>query len=122
ALLYGGRLIVVREETVRSAEDFYRLICEGKVTILSQTPGAFRQLMTAQSLSGLRHELRHVILGGEALEVATLKPWYEGNSGHRTQLTNMYGITETTVHVTSLGLEEGDVERGGGSPIGRRLP
>ena len=23
------------------------------------------------------HQLRHVIFGGEALDVATLKPWYE---------------------------------------------
>src|SRR5205807_9604330 len=35
---------------------------------------------------------------------------------------NMYGITETTVHVTYRRLEQVDTERRGGSPIGRRIP
>jgi acyl-coenzyme A synthetase/AMP-(fatty) acid ligase/acyl carrier protein len=63
-----------------------------------------------------------VIFGGEALEVATLRPWYQQNEGARTQLVNMYGITETTVHVTYRPLERGDTEKRGGSPIGCRIP
>src|ERR1022692_2237867 len=100
ALLYGGRLVVVPKDTARSASDFYKLICREKVTVLNQTPSAFRQLIAAQGTSTDSHRLRYVIFGGEALEVATLKPWYEQNRGMQTQLINMYGITETTVHVT----------------------
>lgn len=98
ALVYDGRLIVVSKETARSPEDFYRLVCRSKVTILNQTPSAFRQLLAAQAECADVHQLRQVIFGGEALEVATLKPWYEQNESHRTGLVNMYGITETTVH------------------------
>ncbi|MBV6325827.1 AMP-binding protein, partial [Duganella sp. HSC-15S17] len=39
-----------------------------------------------------------------------------------TQLINMYGITETTVHVTYRPLEPADAARHGASPIGRRIP
>ncbi|WP_259740775.1 non-ribosomal peptide synthetase, partial [Pseudomonas poae] len=66
--------------------------------------------------------LRQVIFGGEALEPGILKPWYArmGNAG--TQLVNMYGITETTVHVTYHPLTAADAQRVGTSPIGGRIP
>ncbi|WP_050808442.1 non-ribosomal peptide synthetase [Collimonas fungivorans] len=122
ALLHGGRLVVVPLETARSAEDFYRLLCREKVTILNQTPSAFRQLIAAQGGSTKTHQLRHVIFGGEALEPATLVPWYAQNQGCATRLINMYGITETTVHVTYQPIEAADTARGGVSPIGVRIP
>ena len=122
ALLYGGRLVVVAKEITRSPEDFYRLLCREEVTVLNQTPSAFRQVMAAQRISVHSHHLRHVIFGGEALEPAILQPWYEQNENSRTQLINMYGITETTVHVTYRPLEQADSKRQGGSPIGCRVP
>src|SRR5262249_34898530 len=67
ALFYGGRLIITPNSTARSPEEFYQLMCKEKVTILNQTPSAFRQLVIAQSESKRSHKLRHVIFGGEAL-------------------------------------------------------
>src|SRR3984885_14262567 len=122
ALLYGGRLIVVSKSVVHSPGDFYKLLCQTGVTILNQTPSAFRQLVTAQEASRELHQLRHVIFGGEALEVATLKPWYEQNKEQWTGLFNMYGITETTVHVTYRPLPRTQAEGGEGNLIGRRIP
>ncbi|HEY2913495.1 MAG TPA: amino acid adenylation domain-containing protein, partial [Candidatus Angelobacter sp.] len=122
ALVYGGRLVVVPRKTAQSPHDFYKLLCDANVTVLNQTPSAFRQLIAAQAQSKKSHELRYVIFGGEALEVSTLKPWYEQNPHHPAQLVNMYGITETTVHVTYRPLAPVDTERRGGSPIGCRIP
>ncbi|HEX8431133.1 MAG TPA: amino acid adenylation domain-containing protein, partial [Longimicrobium sp.] len=122
ALLYGGRLVVVPRETARSPEAFYALLCREGVTVLNQTPTAFRQLMAAQAAHGGEHRLREVIFGGEALDVAALKPWFERNGEGSTRLVNMYGITETTVHVTYRPITRADVERGGASPIGVRIP
>ena len=122
ALGYGGRLVVVPQRTARSAEEFYELMCREGVTVLNQTPGAFVQLVKAQGASGRAHRLRHVIFGGEALDVGTLQPWYERAMNQATQLVNMYGITETTVHVTYRALEEADSRRPGRSPIGWRIP
>ena len=100
ALIHGGRLVVVPGPITRSPEHFHELLCRSGVTILNQTPSAFRHLMTAQRGSGLPHRLRHVIFGGEALEVGMLRPWYQDARNRDAQLVNMYGITETTVHVT----------------------
>jgi amino acid adenylation domain-containing protein len=122
ALLYGGRLVVVPRETARSPEEFYALLCREGVTVLNQTPSAFRQLIAAQQAVGGEHALRCVVFGGEALEPATLKPWFERNDERRTRLVNMYGITETTVHVTYRPIERADTERAGPSPIGVRIP
>jgi len=98
------------------------LLCREKVTVLNQTPSAFRQLISAQGKSKESHRLRYVVFGGEALETSMLKPWYEQNQAQNTQLINMYGITETTVHVTFRPLTPADTEKRGGSPVGCRIP
>jgi amino acid adenylation domain-containing protein len=121
ALLHGGRLVIVPQEITRSPDEFYKLVCSSGTTILNQTPSAFRQFIAAQRAGGEEHRLRQVIFGGEALEVATLEPWFEHHDDHRPRLVNMYGITETTVHVTYRPIDRADTGRGG-SPIGRGIP
>ncbi|KPA93992.1 amino acid adenylation enzyme/thioester reductase family protein, partial [Pseudomonas asplenii] len=122
ALLHGGRLLIVPQLVSRSPQDCYALLCTTGVTVLNQTPSAFRQFLNAQGESELRHSLRQVIFGGEALETGMLKPWYARVANAGTQLVNMYGITETTVHVTYCPLVAADAQRAGVSPIGVRIP
>ncbi|MCW5315483.1 amino acid adenylation domain-containing protein [Nostoc sp. KVJ3] len=185
ALLYGGRLVVVPYLVTRSPESFYNLLCQEKVTVLNQTPSAFRQLIQAEQSKrqgsreqgaggmgilpqenenhlaeagdcepcfALLHQsrasgsfppvpcplfplspegapsppasslnLRLVIFGGEALELKSLQPWFERYGDQLTQLVNMYGITETTVHVTYRPLHKEDLH-GTASVIGRPIP
>jgi amino acid adenylation domain-containing protein/thioester reductase-like protein len=122
ALLYGGKLVVVPYLTARSPNEFYRLLCKQKVTVLNQTPSAFAQLIDEQARSESRHSLRVVIFGGEALEFRMLRTWVKSNGAEHPQLVNMYGITETTVHVTYRLLTAYDIESGRGSVIGRPIP
>ncbi len=125
ALLYGGRLVVVPWLTTRSPDDFFQLLCEERVTVLNQTPSAFRQLIKAElpartAHPGLPpHRLRYIIFGGESLEMKSLKPWYDRHGDTAPVLVNMYGITETTVHVTYRPLSSADLDRGPviGTPI-----
>ncbi|MBY8973942.1 amino acid adenylation domain-containing protein [Pseudomonas sp. P867] len=122
ALMHGGQLLIVPQLVSRSPDECYTLLCEAEVSILNQTPSAFRQLIAAQGHSTQAHSLRQVIFGGEALEPAMLKPWYARAVNAGTQLVNMYGITETTVHVTYRALEAVDAQLVGVSPIGVRIP
>ena len=122
ALFHGGRLVVVPRDITRSPAGLYALVCDEGVTVLNQTPSAFYQFIGAQPLVGREHRLRHVVFGGEALDVTKLGPWFEQNGETCPRLVNMYGITETTVHVTYRPLEWSDVNRTGPSPIGRRIP
>jgi amino acid adenylation domain-containing protein len=122
ALIHGARLVIVPHGTTRSPKEFYELICDAGVTVLNQTPSAFRQLMAAQAQCDRRHKLRCVVFGGEALDASMLTGWYEQERNRRTQLINMYGITETTVHVTYRPVQARDTQRVGFSPIGVRIP
>ncbi|MBN3924782.1 non-ribosomal peptide synthetase, partial [Nostoc sp. NMS4] len=122
ALLYGGRLVVVPYLVTRSPESFLELLCQEKVTILNQTPSAFRQLIQAEQSIATTSDLnlRLVIFGGEALELKSLQPWFERHGDQLPQLVNMYGITETTVHVTYRPLSKADLN-GTASVIGRPI-
>ncbi|MDC8016187.1 non-ribosomal peptide synthetase [Tahibacter soli] len=121
ALFHGGRLVIVPGDVARSAPDFYTLLCRERVTVLNQTPSAFRQLIAAQAAQPAEHTLRCVVFGGEALELHTLAPWFARNDAQRTQLVNMYGITEITVHATFRAIGPADVQAGLGSVIGAPL-
>ncbi|HEX8244596.1 MAG TPA: amino acid adenylation domain-containing protein, partial [Longimicrobium sp.] len=122
ALLYGGRLVVVPFEVSRDPEAFHALVQHEGVTVLNQTPSAFRQFMRVDAERGGELALRNVIFGGEALEPASLREWVERRGAGTPRLVNMYGITETTVHVTYRPLGREDVFGGAGSPIGRAIP
>ena len=122
ALLYGGRLVVVPYWVSRSADLFLELCDREAVTVLNQTPSAFRQFMPVALERGVLRTLRLVIFGGEALDVPGLLPWFEACGDERPELVNMYGITETTVHVTFRRLRKEDAQPGRSSVVGRPLP
>ncbi|WP_212739132.1 non-ribosomal peptide synthetase, partial [Pseudomonas viridiflava] len=122
ALVHGGQLLIIPQLVSRSPQECYALLCDAGVTVLNQTPSAFRQLIAAQGESQQSHSLRQVIFGGEALDTAMLQPWYARPANAGTQLVNMYGITETTVHVTYYPLQAADAQYAGLSPIGVRIP
>ncbi|MDJ0732653.1 MAG: amino acid adenylation domain-containing protein [Nostocaceae cyanobacterium] len=151
ALLYGGKVVVVPYLESRSPEAFWTLLQNEGVTILNQTPSAFRQLIRVEGGIGNGEQeignsqsppsspsplsppsppsspssqlrLRAVIFGGEALELQSLRPWIEKYGDKSPRLINMYGITETTVHVTYRPIELKDIEENSGSVIGVPIP
>jgi amino acid adenylation domain-containing protein len=123
ALLFGGRVVVVPQLTARSPREFHQLLCREGVTVLNQTPSAFAQLIEVQEqYANLRHAVRVVVFGGEALELRSLRPWVRRNGAERPRLINMYGITETTVHVTFRRLSKEEIESERGSNIGCPIP
>jgi amino acid adenylation domain-containing protein len=122
ALLHGARLVVVPHHVARSPEDFQRLLQTEGVTVLSQTPSAFAQLTEVDGGRPVDDlaSLRWVVFGGEALDPAILRGWFDRHPAGTPRLVNMYGITETTVHVTHHELSSSEPE--GRSVIGRPLP
>ncbi|MCF6437763.1 non-ribosomal peptide synthetase [Pseudoalteromonas sp. MMG022] len=117
ALYYGGRLVIVPSDVARSTEDFYHFVAEQKVTVLNQTPSAFKAFINVDSRNNTPLSLRYVIFGGEALNLASLVPWTERHSDQSPELINMYGITETTVHVTYRKIFCSDIEQANASSV-----
>lgn len=128
-------MLIVPAMVARSPSDFGQLLASEGVTQLSQTPSAFLRLMEGvtvaaaadtaadtdtdtaaatdpAALAPWAQRLRHVVFGGEALDPATLKPWFRHRLNPAARLINMYGITETTVHVTWREVCAADVEAG----------
>ncbi len=99
ALATGGRLVIVPYLVSRSAAEFRELLAAEQITVLSQTPAAFYQLMDTWG-DGTGLAVRYVIFGGEALDCARTARWARAVPDAPV-LVNMYGITETTVHVTA---------------------
>ncbi|MFI8265851.1 amino acid adenylation domain-containing protein [Streptomyces sp. NPDC085665] len=124
ALVHGGELLVPDYGLTRSPVDFHRLVRERAVTVLNQTPSAFYQFIEAdRHAGGPLPALRRVIFGGEALDLGRLRGWIERHGTASPELVNMYGITETTVHVTHRVLTDEDFAFGDdASPIGGPVP
>jgi amino acid adenylation domain-containing protein len=122
-LLHGGRLVVVPFSVTRSPLDFYDLLVKEQVTVLNQTPSAFYQLIAVDEVKrSADFALRIIIFGGEALNFKMLRPWFAAHDDQKPQLVNMYGITETTVHVTYRIVTAADAADGAHSLIGVPIP
>lgn len=120
---WGAELLLVPIEMTRDTVQFYKKICEEKVTVLNQTPSAFynfsRQAIKLKN--EINNNLKYIVLSGEATDVELLKDWY--NHFNDTKIVNCYGITETTVFVTFKLLEKDDIYTldNSKSPIGLAL-
>ncbi|HAV90470.1 MAG TPA: non-ribosomal peptide synthetase, partial [Eubacterium sp.] len=117
ATLYGGKLVVVSEDEATDTGKFLKILKEQKVTVLNQVPTAFYNLDYEDKGEDLC--VRYLIFGGEALDPSKLRGWKKKHP--ETKIINMYGITETTVHVTYREIGEEEIERGI-SDIGRAIP
>lgn len=120
-LLTGARLVVVPYRATRDPEEFRDILRREHVTVLNQTPSAFRQLDEADARCDDRLSIRLVILGGEPLDTHRLAGWLNRYPQRACRLVNMFGITETTVHVTARTISRADV-LGASRSVGRAIP
>lgn len=118
ALLHGGTLVIVPAEVVGNPGRLLALLAAEHVTVLNHTPSAFRLLAAAGCGPADGDSLRLIIFGGERLDVAILRDWIAAHGDEQPRLVNMYGITETTVHVTYRRIRGADLARPDRSPIG----
>ncbi|MFI2010030.1 amino acid adenylation domain-containing protein [Streptomyces jumonjinensis] len=120
-LATGGRLVVVPHEAARAPQEFRSLLHREGVTVLSQTPSAFTQLLSTEGPDAAQLAVRLLILGGEPLDARILLTWFDAHPERECRAVNLYGITETTVHCTWHTLARRDALAGTRS-VGRPLP
>jgi acyl-coenzyme A synthetase/AMP-(fatty) acid ligase len=102
ALSKGGSVVIAPTQTRYKAPEIQDLIIRFGISVLSQTPTAFRrnayQLIKSADRNALK--LRYIVFGGERLIPSDLVSWIQFRPTQFTKLLNMYGTTETTIHST----------------------
>ncbi|XP_055307168.1 dimodular nonribosomal peptide synthase-like, partial [Sitodiplosis mosellana] len=120
ALSCGNQLSIVPFNVTRSSDEFHDWICTNGITVLNQTPSAFKTLMCAKNVSSRSYRLRYVIFAGEALDPLIVRDWYDKNAENQTVIINMYGPTETVIFATSW-ISDVTNSKSSLMPIGRPL-
>ncbi|ENO99092.1 syringomycin synthetase [Thauera phenylacetica B4P] len=96
-LTAGVRLVVANPGDHRDPERITELIRTHQITTLNFVPAMLQAFLAHEGIEG-ETRLRYVICGGEAMPAAT-----QGEALRRLEgvsLQNLYGPTETTIHVT----------------------
>lgn len=120
ALLFGGSLVMIPKSVAMDAKVFLEVLLKNKVTVLNQTPSAFYNLLKIKPWEiSSQLAVNYVIFGGESLYPKKLEDWFKFYPS--VKMVNMYGITETTVHVTYKEITEADI-KSGLSNIGTPIP
>ncbi|WP_238421310.1 amino acid adenylation domain-containing protein [Gordonia sp. 'Campus'] len=119
-LLTGGRAVIVDRMVARAPAEFLQLLADEQITVASLTPSAFSIVADVRRRTATPLSLRYIVFGGEELRFDEVHNWYE-SFGDEIALVNMYGITETTVHVTYRPLDPELVRGESASLIGRPL-
>ena len=121
--LLSGARVALREAMVWTPGEFQRKLAELGLTVINLPPAYWRQLAEgwANFVEPISvHQLRLVIIGGDAMTAQTLQLWRQ-TPLNSVRLLNAYGPTETVVTATSFeipacGRGQAPLER---IPIGR---
>ena len=124
SLLHGAKLVIVPEEARTDPQALYNLLKQHEVTVFSQTPSAFRQLLLDECFARSNDELslRLIVFSGEAVVTADLQSWYRRHGDSGPQLINTYAITETGGQVALRAYAGNSVDADKSRNIGLPLP
>ncbi|WP_460428916.1 amino acid adenylation domain-containing protein, partial [Azotobacter armeniacus] len=96
-LTVGVRLVVAQPGDQRDPERIVALIRRHQITTLNFVPSMLQAFLAHEGIES-QTRLKHVICGGEAMPAATQHEALTRLAG--VSLQNLYGPTETTIHVT----------------------
>jgi|GEM_PF-6389118 len=120
ALFNGATLVIANEGIKNSIQDYLDFLCQNDITIINLTPSVYYYLITELERDNKNLKLRLIILGGDIFHAIKAKNWFKLPISNQADVYNMYGITEGTIHVTSIKLTQ-DMTRSPLSFIGTEL-
>jgi len=119
-LCAGGTLCVPPpRETLAPPQDLAAWIDQQRINLVHCVPSFFKLINTPDLRATQFEHLRYVLLSGERILPAGLKPWYD-TFGDKVQLFNLYGATETTLIKTYYPIQPADAGRSA-IPIGKPI-
>jgi amino acid adenylation domain-containing protein len=99
-LLAGAKTVMIPRPV--STRQYLEIVKRERVTVVNQTPSSLYAMVDEDraALFGPGASVRYIVTGGEALDCARAQRWLVSEPASTGAIVNMYGITETTVHVT----------------------
>jgi amino acid adenylation domain-containing protein len=121
ALLSGSALVLREDAWLDGAQAFWGA-CEAHRVSFVNVPTRFWQVITHEATTRVARCVRLLIVGGEAIDSATLAEWFESEDEDHPAagplLFNAYGPTETTINATLQPLDASPSEwRSIGQPL-----
>jgi len=113
ALLVGGRVVIVEQETILDAKRFIDRLTEARVNIVQVVP-SYLEVVVAYLAQHPRwlEDLVYVVATGEALKKELVERWFAVQPGIK--LVNAYGLTETSDDTNHEIMDR--------APLGARVP
>jgi len=122
ALRHGGRLVIVPPEMRTDPARLFDLVRAENVTIVSQTPSAFRQNFFADAFEALvATAIRCIVLSGEAIDTGALQRWFARHGDDGPRIVNTYAITEAAGQLTFAEYQCADCGTRATTIVGRPL-
>lgn len=120
SLCSGGTLTIPSHQTLLSPDATVDFLARNGVTVLNAVPSVFGQLVAAlEDRDATLPLIRHVLFAGEAMKVDTVMAWRR--LGSQAAITNLYGLTEATIHTTFRRISHDEPLEQKRTPIGRPL-
>jgi amino acid adenylation domain-containing protein len=119
SLIAGGQLVLAPNGYYDAAE-LLRIIERRKVTVINSAPSLFYTIVDAAKIDGYTSlsSLQYLLLGGDLLVLAKLRPWLKSTHCHCT-VANIYGPTECTDISVWYTIEKNSIDLLETVPIGK---
>ncbi|MBC8757067.1 amino acid adenylation domain-containing protein [Kordia sp. YSTF-M3] len=121
SLISGSCLCIPSVKTKENMILLGSWLSEEKVTVLQTVPSLFRLLTNSLQEQNISlTALQEVVLAGEKLYGRDVALW-RSISGHKARMSNLYGLTETTVLKSCYHIPETTLEAGTVLPVGQAI-
>ena len=121
ALISGATLCIPSAKTKENMLLLSSWLAKEKVSILQTVPSLFRLITDGLQQQNIAlNNVEEVVLAGEKLYGSDVLAWRSLND-HKARLSNLYGLTETTVLKSCYHVPEGNIEAGAVLPVGQAI-
>ncbi len=121
ALISGARLCIPTTQIRENMLLLGQWLSDSQITLLQTVPSVFRMLTKSLGEQSINlPSLKYVVLAGEKLYGRDIQQW-ESMQGRDTRISNLYGLTETTVLKSCYHLNGWDWEAGAVIPVGKAI-
>ena len=121
ALISGATLCIPSAKTKENMLLLSSWLAKESINVLQTVPSLFRLITDAlQQQSIALNSVEEVVLAGEKLYGSDVLAWRSIKT-HQARLSNLYGLTETTVLKSCYHIPESNIEAGAVLPVGKAI-